>query len=149
MLLQLYLQLEGALRPVVVLDQKLALPSAEEIGKIQRRKYTACSEMMADLAQNIVYGEKELQQIIRQQFVQFWQEEAVQEIPLNRLLNKAVYLLCWLKRYGGQLFGKWKQGQQGAVLILNDCGNENEVLFFRFLARLPLDVLIFSPNLNI
>ena len=75
-------------------------PSAEEIGKIQRRKYTACSEMMADLAQNIVYGEKELQQIIRQQFVQFWQEEAVQEIPLNRLLNKAVYLLCWLKRYG-------------------------------------------------
>ena len=149
MLLQLYLQLEGALRPVVVLDQKLALPSAEEIGKIQRRKYTACSEMMADLAQNIVYGEKELQQIIRQQFVQFWQEEAVQEIPLNRLLNKAVYLLCWLKRYGGQLFGKWKQGQQGAVLILNDCGNENEVLFFRFLARLPLDVLIFSPNLDL
>ena len=68
---------------------------------------------------------------------------------LNRLTNKAVYLLCWLKRYQTKLFVNWKMPEIGCFIHMGGCKNENEALFLRFLARLPVDVLILNPNQNV
>jgi hypothetical protein len=74
--------------------------------------------------------------------------EAQEGMNLNKLTNKAVYLLCWQKRYQQQLFKDWKQPDISVFIYLGGCKNENEELFLKFLARLPVDVLILNPNLN-
>jgi hypothetical protein len=106
--------------------------------------------MIADLAVNLnrilSLG---LQMIGRKAFIDLLMEEG--QLPgmnVNRLTNKAVYLLCWLKRYQGSLFPGWKMPQIGCFLFMGNCKSENEALFFRFLARLPVDVVLFHPNRN-
>lgn len=67
---------------------------------------------------------------------------------LNKLTNKAVYLLCWLERYGKELFGNWVRGEISCFIYFGACKSSNEILFLRMLARLPADVILFEPNLN-
>ena len=67
---------------------------------------------------------------------------------LHRLLNKAVYLLCWIKRYQGRLFQNWKLPEVGCFIYMGGCKDANEALFLKYLARIPADVLILCPNLN-
>lgn len=67
---------------------------------------------------------------------------------LHRLLNKAVYLLCWIKRYQGRLFQNWKLPKVGCFIYMGGCKDANEALFMKYLARIPTDVLILCPNLN-
>lgn len=148
-LLQLYLNLSGAERRVVVLEQQIGLPTPDEIAQIRRKNYQDRTDMLLDLAQNIVCTVSDLQRLLRQQFISFLQETLQSDGRINRQLNQAVYLLCWLRRYQNQLFGQWQQGDMGVLLFLSPCRNETEQLFLRFLARLPVDVVIFSPNLNL
>ena len=68
---------------------------------------------------------------------------------LNRLTNRAVYLLCWMRRYLPKLFINWKPSDIGCFIYMGGCRNESEALFMSFLGRLPLDVLILCPDLNI
>ena len=68
---------------------------------------------------------------------------------LNRLMNKAVYLLCWMKRYQGQLFQNWRMPQIGCFIYMGGCRDASEALFMKYLARIPVDVLILCPNLNV
>ena len=72
------------------------------------------------------------------------------ENHISRLTNKAVILLCWLKRYIPLLFNKWKFPEVSCFFLLSD-GDKSlyEDLFFRLLARTPVDVVIFNPNLNV
>ena len=87
---------------------------------------------------------------MRKAFVDVILEESKREGEnLNKLTNKAVYLLCWLKRYMSQLFSNWKQPDVGCFIYLGGCRNINEALFMSFLARIPTDVLILCPNLNV
>ena len=65
---------------------------------------------------------------------------------LNRLLNQAVYLLCWTKRYQRILFKNWKMPEISCFFYMTAQVTENEALFLRMLARLPVDVLILNPQ---
>ena len=67
---------------------------------------------------------------------------------LNKLTNKAVYMVCWLKRYQKELFSDWKTPDIGCFIHMGPCQNENEALFLKILARIPTDVLVLNPNLN-
>lgn len=145
-LLQLYLSLTAANRPVTVWDAPLPKPTPDEISRVRRRSYRDQLEAVADLAQNICCAQPALQFVLRQQFLTFFQAEPAPEGKWNRLLNRMVYVLCWLARYQKELFGTWPDGEQGTLLILRDGRDEQETLFWRYLARLPLDILIFSPN---
>lgn len=152
-LLQLYLQLKDAKRQIVIEEKEITPPTMEEIGKIQRSNYDKLEQMLSHLLKNIQYTASfELQQQMKKYFIEVILEESKKDSQsashLNRLTNKSVYLLCWLKRYQEQLFKNWKEGEISVFLFLGTCKNENEALFFRFLARLPVDVVIFSPNLD-
>ena len=67
---------------------------------------------------------------------------------INKLTNKAVYLICWLKRYMPELFSNWKAPDIACFIYMGGCRDHNEALFISFLAKLPIDVLILCPNLN-
>lgn len=138
-------ELKKAGRKVVVVNGQLPAPTMEEIAGIRRQNCQRQEQLLASLAANIQYGtEPELQRIMVKGFLDLMLAEAKEPgMNLNRLMNKGVYLLCWLKRYQGELF--MRDLTPGCFIHMGPCGNENETLFLRLLARLPADVLILVP----
>lgn len=149
-LYQFYLELKNSGRKVVMIDGTVPPPAMDEIAGIRRRNYQRQDQMLMDLSANIQYSANpELQRIMVKAFIDLMLEEAeAPDMNLNRLTNKAVYLLCWLKRYQPKLFSNWKMPEIGCFIHMGGCKNENEALFLRLLAKLPVDVLILNPNRN-
>lgn len=144
------LEMAGAGRNLVIVEWELLPPSNEEIGAIRRKQYRDTNQLIADLVANIIFAaDTELQKILRKAFTDTVLEEAGKaENNLNRLTNRTIYLLCWLKRFQDALFKKWKSSQIGCFIYLGGCQNENEAFFLRYLSRLPVDVVILVPDLN-
>lgn len=149
-LYQLQLEIKKSNRNLVIIETVIPQPTMEEINQIRRRNYGNQEQMIVDLSANIVYAANmELQRLMNKTFVDIIMEESkVPGMNLNKLTNKAVYLLCWLKRYQAMLFSNWKMPDISCFIYLGGCRNENEALFLRLLSRLPIDVLILNPNLN-
>ncbi|MBQ8967901.1 YceG family protein [Ruminococcus sp.] len=149
-LYQMQLEIKNSGRRVVIVDEVLPLPTPDEINNVPRKYYNQQDQMIADLSTQIRYGNNvELQRIMVKSFVDVMLEESkIPDINLSKLTNKAVYLICWLKRYMAQLFANWRMPEVSCFIYMGGCTNENEAMFMRFLARLPVDVLILVPNLN-
>lgn len=148
-LYQLQLELRARNRQIVILNQAIQPPSPEEVSSIQRKSCQNLNQLILDLSRNIQYpASPELQKIMHKAFVDLLFEEGEKGENLNRLTNKGVYLLCWLKRYQSQLFKNWKMPEIACFFYMGGCRNENEALFCRLLARLPVDVVIFTPDIN-
>lgn len=148
-LYQFALELKNSKRRVVIVNEEIAKPTPEEIAGIRRNNYSRQDQMIMDLASNIKYSANiELQRLINKAFVDVVLMEAAKGESLNKLTNKAVYLLCWLKRYMPLLFANWKAPDIACFIYLGGCRNDNEAAFMKLLARIPVDVLILCPNLN-
>ena len=135
-------------RSIVIVENGIPKPSVAEIGDIQRGSYDKAERMIADLTRNIIFPENMgLQRLMRSAFTACMLDEAQQEnMNLNRLTNRAVYLLCWLKRYQGDLFRKWKKGDISCFVCLGGCRDQHEAAFLKYLTALPADVLILVPD---
>jgi len=149
-LYQLYSTLKNSGRRVIALDTELPLPTPQEVDKIQRLNVTKTDALIQSLAVNLKYpANPELQKLMNKSFVDVMTEESHKpDMNLNKLSSQAVSLLCWLKRYQADLFQNWKMPETSCFLYLGGCRNEKEAMFFRFLARLPVDILILTPDLN-
>ncbi|MDE7312549.1 MAG: YceG family protein [Eubacterium sp.] len=153
-LYQLQLQIKSSGRRIVIVNESLGRPAMEEIAAVRRNHYTKLEQLILDLSANISIRETasvELQRMMVRAFTDVMLMEADErgrELNLNKLTNQAVCLLCFLKRYQGRLFGGWKEGDIGCFFFMGGCQDESEVLFFRFLARLPADVLLLCPDLE-
>ncbi|MBD5137253.1 MAG: hypothetical protein HDT39_15090 [Lachnospiraceae bacterium] len=149
-LYQLYLEIKNSKRKLLILEETVPAPTMEEINSIKRKNYSTKEQMLMDLSNNIKYTANiELQRLINKAFIDIILEESnIQGMNLNKLTNKAVYLLCWLHRYQKELFVNWKMPEVSCLIYLGGCKNENESMFMRFMAKLPVDVLILNPNLN-
>ena len=149
-LYQLQLELSNSQRRVVIVDECIPKPSMEEIGAVRRRNYVRQDEMLMDLSANIQYTANiELQRVMVKAFLDVLLMESKEpDMNLNKLTNKAVYMLCWLKRYQKKLFANWKMPEVGCFIHMGPCKDEHEAWFLRILARMPVDVLILNPNLN-
>ena len=149
-LYQFYLELRNQKRPTVIVNGSIPNPTTDEIMKIRRTNYTGAGQMIADLEKNIQYpASSVLQAVFCRAFEEVMKQEANEPgISLNRLMNKGVYLLCWIKRYQDQLFKNWKKKDISCFIYMGVCQNINEVLFMKFLARVPSDVLILNPDRN-
>lgn len=149
-LYQLQLELKNCHRKVVIVSNAIEVPSVDEINDIRRKNYQNINQLIMDLSSNIrCSSSQELQRLMNKAFIDIILEEGKKDgSNLNRLTNKAVYMLCWLKRYQQQLFCNWKVPEVACFFYMGGCKNDNEAMFCRMLARLPVDVLIFNPNLN-
>ncbi len=150
-LYQLQLELKNNKRRIVIVDDAIPAPSNEEIASIRRRTYTKLDQMLSGVVVNIQYSFNiELQRLMIKAFLDVLLEEAKKpQMNINKMTNKAVYMLCWLKRYQAELFSSWKMPQISCFILMGGCKSETEALFLKILARLPIDVLILNPNLNI
>lgn len=149
-LYQFFLSLQNAKRHVVIVNQNIPKPTTDEIMKIKRANYVRLEQLLAGLQANIQYpANPELREIMVEAFESVITEESKEPgISINKLTNKAVYLLCWLKRYQSELFHNWKKPDIGCFIYFGGCKDLNEAMFMRFLSRIPVDVLILCPNLN-
>lgn len=149
-LYQFQLEIKNSRRKLVIVNENIQKPDPDEIAKIRRSNYTKTDQMIMDLASNIKYASNnELQRLMHKAFVDVILEESQNDnTNLNKLTNKAVYMLCWLMRYQTQLFGSWSFPDIGCFIYLGGCKTDVEAMFMRFLSRLPVDVLILCPNLN-
>ena len=150
-LYQFYLSLKSEKRQVVVVNEGIPKPTPDEIMGVRRGNYGNLDQMLSGLQANIQYpASKKLCGLLVKAFAEVMTEES-KELGdnLNRLLNKAVYLLCWIKRYIGQLFRNWNLPDVGCFIYMGGCRDGGEALFMKYLARIPVDVLILCPNLNV
>lgn len=149
-LYQFQMELKNSGRKLVIVDGAIPVPGMDEIGRINRKNYQTQDQMLADLSLNLrSISNMELQRILTKAFLDIMLEEAkLPGMNLNRLMNKAVYLLCWIRRYQAALFADWHMPKIGCLIHMGGCRNDNEALFLRFLARLPVDVLVLVPDLN-
>lgn len=149
-LYRLLLEMKNSGRKVVIVNGPIPKPTNDEISKIKRANYSNSDQLIMGLAENIkCVDDTQLQKIMRRSFVDIMisAREQIGE-NINRLTNKAVYLLCWLKRYENGLFANRKQSQISCYISMGGCRDDNEAMFLRFLARTPTDVLILCPNLD-
>ncbi len=149
-LYQFQLALENCKRHFVIVDGSIPKPDTEEIAAVRRRNCTRQDEMLMDLSANIQYTSNiELQRLMVKAFLDEMLEEAKEsDSNLSRLTNKAVYLLCWIRRYQKLLFSNWKMPEVSCFIHMGPCRDESEAIFLRFLARIPVDVLVLVPDLS-
>ncbi len=144
------LEIKNGGRKILIIENEIEKPSIDEINAVSRKSCLKAEQLIADLLANIEYSANlELQKIMRNAFFEIFLEKSAEEnMNLNKLTGKAVYIIAWLKRYQKELFYNWNGSDVGCFVYLGGCKNDNEALFLRFLARLPVDVIILVPNLN-
>ena len=150
-LFKLQQELKNSKRMLVIVNGEIPRPTPEEIASIKRDNYTKLDQLILNLSVNIQYTANiELQRIMHKAFVDIMLAESKKDNEnIHKLTNKAVYLICWMKRYMPELFANWKVPQIGCFIYMGGCKDSNEALFLSFLAKLPIDVLILCPNLNV
>ena len=149
-LYKLQLDLKAANRNLLIISNAIPDPTPEEIASVRRNQYQKPEQLIMDMqSQFRTSGDPELQKLFHCAFVDIIFEEAAAENKnINQLTAQAVYLVCWFRRYQDNLFHGWKYPDVGVFFYMGGCRNENEAMFCRFLSRLPVDVVIFKPDLD-
>lgn len=147
---RLYRQLVDAGRTVAAVDGPLPKAEPEELNAVRRRsRYASAEEMIVDLAGNLPADAPEaLQRLMQRAFTQAVRLAEKDAPNPNRLLATAVVLLCRIRRYHGQLFKGWQPGQVPVFILMGGCADADDALYVRWLARMPVDVLLPAPNLE-
>lgn len=141
-----YMKLRETRDPLVI-DKEIEKPSNEEINSVSRGNYRTPGDMTAALSQNIVHSDPKLQGILRRAFISVMDMYFADGNDMRKGISKAVFLLCWLKRYQKELFGGSRKGFP-CLIIFGGCHSASEAMFVKMIARCPADVLILRPDLN-
>ena len=136
-------------RRMEAVNREFDMPTAQELSAIRRRgKYVSAAELACDLAGSLPPGQpKELTRLMQRAFVNTVMEESGR-VSLPSLLQSAVILLAWARRYEPALFTAWRETDVPSLILMGHCRTEREALFLTFLSRLPADIVIFAPNLS-
>ena len=150
LLYQTYTNLKQSGRQVVVLDTPLPELAPNEISAIHRSNSQKAEDMILEFSQNLKCSANvRLERLMVKNFIDLMLEVShSEEMNLNKLNQYGIYLICWIKKFHYALFSNWKMPETACFLYLGGCRNEREVLFFRFLSRLPVDILILTPDLE-
>ena len=147
-LFQFYTELKNSKRNIVIIDNELPKPSPDEIAKVNKGNYNNVESMLMDLAKNFnKLPNVRLQKLITRSFMDTLLS-LENQANLNKIKNKAVFLICWLNRYYAQLFSNAQITNTACFIYMGGCKDDNEALLMKFLSRLPVDVLILKPDLS-
>lgn len=145
-LLKWKLKLESKNRAVVIIENAILMPDALEVQSIKRKNYLNTAQMLNDMIGNISFQRnKEIEKHAKSAFISIMEED--KETSLQKLMNRAVILLCWINRYVPKLFSDWQINNTPTFVFYGGCKGVNEAYFIRLMAKLPVDVLIICPDL--
>ncbi len=133
-----------------VVNGSFGTPDPDEIRKIRRHPYRTVDELIIDQAMNLPLGlPGELERELQAAFVHILREASREETSLPRLTSAAVLLHCKLRPVLKDLFPVWKETDLPCLIHMGACRDPNDALLLRLLACLPVDVVIFAPNLDL
>ena len=145
-LLKWKLKLSALHRKSVLVQKVIPMPAVDEVQKIRRGNYTDVRQMMSSLIMNLAFPRnKELEKLIHKAFTEVLGQETDK---LQIITNRAVCMTVWLNRYIPQLFEQWKLDEAPVFIYYGSCKNDNEAMFVRILSRIPVDVMVISPDLE-
>jgi len=145
-----YKEIKASKRKFTAINGELPNPLPDEIGRISRGQYNSVENAVLDLSKNIITAQSnELQQLIKYEFIRLMTEYGGKPgVSLNKVVNTAVYILCWLNKYQHGIFGNWHYPDTGCLVYMNGCRTEAQEMFIKLIASLPCDVIILVPDLN-
>ena len=149
-LFQLQMLLRNEKRRVLILSQSIPPATPDELQLVPRKNYQNMEQLIADQSAYFrTVTDPELKKLMHRAFVDaVITESRLKPGDLNHLISVTVSLMCLIRRYREQLFGGWTFPEISVFLYLGGCRTELEAMFCRFLAALPVDVLILVPDLN-
>ncbi len=140
--------LEASGRTVYVAEE-LPVPTPDEIAKVNRLNYDTLDRLLTDMIPLVKCRHRTVEQQAKKSLIDLLSEEAEHSGGnLNRVKNRAVYLICWFNRYEKELFKNYREDTLGVYVFFGICRNQMEASFLRFLAKLPLDVILLNPDLT-
>lgn len=144
-LLKWKMKLEGMGRTVELLEGGIPMPDFEEINSVRRGNYPSAEVLISRMAEQIVLADKEIQAYARAAFTG---QMSGEKMPSQKLMNTAVIMICWLKRYAQKLWKKTGDFPQKIPMLFyhGPVRSENERLFLQMAAELPVDVMIVNPQ---
>lgn len=144
----LYQDLKKSDRKMVIINNAIPNPDVDEIAKVKRGNYANENQLISDLNNNIRLTERSFLNIAKDAFVDTMLEAGkLMNMDLNKLLNKGIYLICWFKRYiTGLLSNKTIHSVNPVLIYFGTVKSDAESLFLKFASRMPIDVVIFSPE---
>ncbi|MDU1910280.1 YceG family protein [Fusobacterium sp.] len=139
------LKLSSSEREVLIIEGGIHNPDGLEVQQIKKKLYQNSIELINELSNNISFKQNsELELLLKKAFAEIMTEN--KDERLQKLSNSGVILLCWINRYISVLFKKIDLKKYPVFIYYGSCRNENEKLFIRLLARIPVDVIIFCPD---
>lgn len=143
-------QLRSQKRKICIANEGIPLPTPEEINRIKRGNFADLDHMIMGLIPNIrCNAGEQLRRVMVKSFTDVMLKEGEKPgFRIQKLMNKAVYLLCWLERYQNALFTGWKMPEISVFILFGCCTTEAEAMFLRMLSKLPVDVIVLIPDLN-
>ena len=148
-LYQFRLGIKNSGRKVVIVDNNIPRPAVDEINGIHKQpNYTVLDRLITDMTSNLSFiSDTELKSLVKKSYIDALRDFAkTPQCNLNKVTNRAVYLMCWLKRYYRELFEGWKMPEIACFIYMGGCKDEAEAMFVKILSRLPVDVLILVPD---
>lgn len=139
------LKLSSSEREVLIIEYGIHNPDGLEVQQIKKKLHQNSIELINELSNNISFKQNsELELLLKKAFIELMTEN--KDERLQKLSNSGVILLCWINRYISVLFKKIDLKKYPVFIYYGSCKNENEKLFIRLLARIPVDVIIFCPD---
>lgn len=139
------LKLSSSEREVLIIEDGIHNPDGLEVQQIKKKLHQNSIELINELSNNISFKQNsELEFLLKKAFIELMTEN--KDERLQKLSNSGVILLCWINRYISVLFKKIDLKKYPVFIYYGSCKNENEKLFIRLLARIPVDVIIFCPD---
>lgn len=143
-----YKQLQKNKRPICIVNGGIPAPIPNETAIIQRKNYQDTMQMAAGLVRNIRFpGNIELERLMKKAFLDCVLDRK-DNINIQKQLNQAVCLLCWLNRYQKILFSNWTEETIPVFIQFGKCTAPLDALFLQMLSCLPVDVLILLPDIQ-
>ncbi len=133
-------------KPLVTVENRIGNPTIDEVKGISPVAYQNREDLIYKLAMKINHGgDTVLTAMVQNAFTKTMEESGEDTLP--KLYNYGMKLLCWLKRY---LPGLYQSYQIEAIPIFFCYGilNESEAEFLNMLSRMPVDVVLLSPDLK-
>lgn len=143
-LLKWKLKLESTKRKLFLAEDILP-PTFDEVNQIVRKNYSSAASLLNDMAMQITSPDEIFTSYCRQAFLSVMTEEK-DKLPIQKLLNQAIIFICWLKRYIKEV--TLTDNNIPIFLFYGNLSGNNEFLFMKMLASIPMDVVHITPDLS-
>lgn len=139
-------KLDSQKKKYVIVENYIPNPLWEEVENIKKRNIPENNQYLNFLLENINFNFKEAEKLLKRFFIDTVTGE---ENNIGKLSNRAITILCWLKRYISKLFSENSENNKKispAFIFYGNPKSENEKIFLKLISKIPIDVIIICTD---